>query len=144
MTRELDPEIAADLARITRTDRPRLDDAEFSARVAQTGRDAQETIRETIRTAKLADRGETSCDRCKHVVKPYYKHCPRCEGWTNHLQVERLADAIRKVKQQPPTPAQEQAFIKRLIELGHPDATGFIAAVTEQTKQGGKRARGAL
>lgn len=134
MTREIDPEVAADALRRERPDRDGHDDSGFDSLVAKAARDAAETIR--------SGGGSSTCERCKHVVKPYYRHCPRCEGWRNLLQVERLEDAIRKVKASPPKPDQQAAFIKRLIELGHPDAVGLIKSVTEQ--KAGKKAKGAL
>lgn len=80
--------------------------------------------------ASASDR--TDCHVCGHVVAPYYRHCPQCEGRRNREKVDRLAAVIREVKSwvdHPADPETERDTIKQLYELDHPDVKGLLGWV---------------
>ena len=77
--------------------------------------------------------------------------CPSCQrkGMTmraeqNRKQVDRLAELIRELKDEPPpSPTRERELLEAIKALNHPDVDGLIQAVREKrAKQPvGKRMR---
>ena len=88
---------------------------------------------------KAADR----CSHCDHVIRPYYRTCPQCEGTCNRALVERLGDSIRSYRARPPrTPDEERAAEKQLVSYGHPYAAEFIRAILATPTGPGRASKG--
>lgn len=82
----------------------------------------------------------TYCPDCNHVMRPFYRNCPQCEGERNRRSVEVLAEVIRDIKANVPRTAdQERAAMKRLVALNHPCPADFLKAI--QTSGDDKPAR---
>lgn len=92
----------------------------------------------------MSDSYTTKCDVCGHVVKPNYRHCPKCEGDRNRRSVDVLREVIVEMKESPPrNAAEERDAIKRLYQLDHPFPEDFIKAITtgsEPKKKASRRA----
>lgn len=87
---------------------------------------------------------QTTCSSCDHVLAPYYRHCPRCEGSRNRGRVESMADLIRQLRTLAlagdPDPEREREIIAQLREHNHPDLDGltrWCAAARERADKGG-------
>lgn len=69
------------------------------------------------------------CPTCKHVMAPYYRHCPKCEGDRNRQKVDRIAELVRELKaiavQGDPNPSREREILHQLREYDHPDLDGL-------------------
>lgn len=84
---------------------------------------------------------KTECSRCKHVVAPFYRTCPKCEGDRNRDKVDRLERTIKEFKDVDSVmnPERERQLVKQLEECDHPDVKGFLQKVTALREEHGKR-----
>lgn len=81
---------------------------------------------------------------CGHVIAPFYRTCPACEGARNRERCNALRAVVLEVKATAHTPvsADHEAYLKKqLHDLGHPDVSGLLAWVEVQRAQPSKPTR---
>lgn len=82
----------------------------------------------------------TNCPECGHVVRPYYKRCPKCEGARNRKAVDATAVVIKQLKASR-NPEEERVLLKQLDAMGHPDVNGLVLAIRNRLSAGGSKPR---
>lgn len=87
----------------------------------------------------------TYCSTCNHVLKPFYVHCPKCQGDTNRRHVDRLAAVIRELKDSihdDIDPDRERELVKMLELYEHPEPKGFLAWLADAREKARQSPRG--
>lgn len=90
----------------------------------------------------------TECSKCKHVVKPYYTECLKCQGDRNRDRVDAMARAIRELKELSlrgdSDSERERQLTKEIRGHDHPDIEGLLRwcqSAREKAASGGKSPR---
>lgn len=83
------------------------------------------------------------CSVCGEDVNPAYLRprdgCVLCVGQRNRERADRMQDAIRALKDNPPrTSDAERDAIKQLHALGHPDANTCVRAICKPAPTRGR------
>jgi hypothetical protein len=163
---EIDPEVLADmqLRSYTEASRPRMSEAAFAAGVraaatpnvigvvpcrgrcgavvdwTEEAEQAFETWNRILlgkREAPLDKTRITFCNSCR-------ARGARLSAENNRKQVDRLAELVRELKDEPPpSPSRERELLEAIKALNHPDVDALVQTIREKrTKSPGKRTRG--
>jgi hypothetical protein len=87
---------------------------------------------------KAGREGWTYCKACEHVLSPYYAKCPTCTGDKNRLQVDRLNEVIRELKESVNgsiDPERERELVKMLELYSHPAPKEFLSWLASSRDQ---------
>lgn len=167
MSDEEDPEVAADLAlrEHAAATRPRMSDAQFGRALNKAAAPAVIGVvpcrgrcgsvvdwTEEAEHAFDAFNRKLSRDREAPLDKTRIAFCNRCRthgaklsAENNRKQVDKLAELIRELKDEPPPrPDRERDIVEKIKALNHPDVDALVLTIREKrAKQpAGKRQRG--
>lgn len=95
----------------------------------------------TIETPTSPSQGPSVCASCGFVAMRMWGECVKCQGERNRALGERLAEAIRELKDGKSAPEQERRLVKQLYEYGHPDVDGLLRSIRERREKSDSTAK---